>query len=107
MKTVKCPQGDKGLCTIPDRTAMITADALRPISREELTERYPQLDLVAGDLARVDADPGAVRDVLGSPGDSRAASVHAALRSAFARTPGSTSLVVYCTCGHVYIADAP
>jgi hypothetical protein len=105
MQTVPCPQGDKGVCTIPSDTVMITADELTPISRDELTERYPGFDLERSDFARVDAERDAVLELLTSPRDAENGAAYTAVRAAFDRTPGFASVIVTCSCGHNYAMD--
>jgi hypothetical protein len=107
MKTVPCPNRDKGKCTIPSRTALITHARVTRRSRNQVVGSAPDLDLSGGRMVKVDlpAQPQAVLKALRAPQGRLDQGVHRALRRAYAKTPGARSVVVTCSCGHVFVVD--
>jgi hypothetical protein len=45
MASEPCPQGDGGLCSIPERTLVAAGDRLEVWSRDEIVREFPGLDL--------------------------------------------------------------
>jgi hypothetical protein len=111
MESVPCPMEDKGICTIPDKTAVVEDGVFSIRSRSEIEESNPDLDLSSSSLRplRTSFDPARLRETLEAldPGESDVA---------FAPDPefatqlleqagAKTTVVVNCTCGHPYVLD--
>src|ERR1044072_6830534 len=108
MATVDCPQGDKGLCEVPDTTAVIKGGAISIHSRSELEEMHGPLNLDPDKLTEINLDmtPTQLSDALqySSMATEPQPELVTAIRS---NAPEGTGVVVNCSCGHYYIAELP
>ena len=108
MASMSCPHGDNGVCTVPQRTAVITQGGVEVRSRGAVEEEFPQFDVSEARLVPVPTDDDADMEGLlrsESAGATRAA--EGALIEALEREAMTTGLVVHCSCGHTFIAEVP
>ena len=105
METIPCPNQDKGICTIPDRTAVFIDGAVSVHSREEIERVLPGLTLESGDVRRIDKpiDVDTLADTVDQA--SNMAFAPASLEEMVAQTTNKVSIVVKCSCGHELILD--
>jgi len=106
METVPCPEQDKGICTIPDRTAVIVDGAVSVHSREEIESILPGLDLNSANLRRIEEpiEGDALVRAVDHVGNMAVAS--ASLAQLVDRTDSKVSIVINCSCGDTFILDA-
>ena len=123
MNTVPCPNGDGGICTIPDTTALLSEGRIDVVHREDVLAQHPRVEQMVDEarLVRVHAEPdevtaalelavGQVSEEGGTMSLSRAKSlrevsprVALAVQTAFAAAPGSGGVLVNCSCKHVFV----
>jgi hypothetical protein len=106
LETVPCPQGDKGICTIPDRTAVVKGGVVSIQSREAIESSLPELDLDTATMRPLQApfdneDLIEAIDRVSSAVEPDAGFAAAALE----RPDSATAIVVVCSCNHTYIVD--
>jgi hypothetical protein len=107
MHTVDCPNRDKGICTIPDRTAVVVDGAVSVHSRQEIESALPQIDLNTANLRRIETpiDGGALIQGVEHVGNMAVAT--ATLPQILENSEGKASIVVTCSCGHHFVVEAP
>ena len=106
MRSVPCPAGDKGLCTIPDRTAVVEQGTVSVKSRADIESSYPNLDLDKASLIRLEApvDDGSLIETV-DEGGAQAERIADFAASALRESGAEAAVVVNCSCGHCYMAE--
>jgi hypothetical protein len=105
VETIPCPNHDKGICTIPDRTAVVIDGAVSVHSRDEIERALPGLTLETSNVRRIDKpiDTETFVDTVDQVGGMAVAP--ASLEEMVAQTTAKVSIVVECSCGHTFIVD--
>jgi hypothetical protein len=105
MKTVPCPSGDKGICTIPDSAIVAVQGTLHIVSREEIERHFPDFDVNAARLEPLNFT-GSHEDLL----EAAEALTMVLPRSepvqelgrVVQESAGLASVIVTCSCGHIF-----
>jgi len=105
MTSVPCPNQDKGICTIPDRTAVIVNGAVSVHSREEVESVLPDLDLNTATLRRLETPIEGSELIHAVDHIGGMAVASADLAQMVERTEDKVSIVVNCSCGHLFSVD--
>jgi hypothetical protein len=106
MASVPCPHKDKGICTIPSRTAVIHDGQVLFRTRDEVEAEFGELDL-RGELVPV----ARAREVVGmtaGEGADEGVLDDEVLRDALERADFdvanvTSGVIVYCSCGHTFM----
>jgi hypothetical protein len=106
MTSVPCPHQDKGICTIPSRTAVIRDGEVSFRTREEIEAEFGELDL-RGELIPV----ASAHEVVGATAGEGAAdgllyedTLRDALeRSDFDVATVTSGVIIHCSCGHDFM----
>jgi hypothetical protein len=106
METVPCPQEDHGICTIPDKTAVVKGGVVSVHVREEIEASFPELNLRDISLRRVAVpveEEMLIRtiDQVGSVVERNQGLATAVLEDRAV----PTAIYVSCSCGHWFVAD--
>lgn len=107
MTSVPCPNQDKGICNIPDRTAVIIDGAVSVHSREEVESVLPTLNLHTATLRRIDAPIGGSELIHAVDHVGNMAVASASLAQLVGRSEGKVCIVVNCSCSHHFVALVP
>src|SRR5207247_4051457 len=101
-KSVPCPQGD-GTCTVPDPAVVVTDGQLAVVGGDEVERMFPAIDLDTNQLRPLPVEQSH-DDLLrlAEVGDERATG---AANEILRAIPGSSGVIVHCTCGHLYVLD--
>jgi hypothetical protein len=108
LKSVPCPKQDHGICTIPDKTAVVKGGVMSIQSRAEIETALPDLDLETATLRplRAAVDHENLIEAMDAVGtavqqDQRFATD---FLTSF-DSEGGTAVVVRCSCGDTYVVD--
>jgi hypothetical protein len=99
---VDCPNKDGGICTIPEKAVVVTAQRVTLMSPAELERAFPDFDVRQANLRPFNfegSDDELAQSAVGA-GD-----VSESLMEGVRESPSSASVIVLCSCGHRFIAD--
>lgn len=105
MQTVPCPQGD-GTCTIPDPAVVAVDGRLTILPRVDvvrmLSER--QIDQIDADALRLLPSSHSAEE-LTTLARGQGEQALGVAREVLRGTASTSSVIVHCTCGHLYVLD--
>ena len=108
MDTVPCPTGDKGICTIPDTTVIATEGNISVVSRDEVEDLFPELELDESSLQPFDFD-GSHEDLLQAARSDSIGAPEVQPEQELLRPLlelRADAVIVTCSCGHTFVRTA-